>query len=59
MKSSPDKHHFFENGEVFHEEKEKSDQSNVQADTAKNSSGPGVTKDKTKSRKTFTASHCV
>ena len=57
IKSSPDKHHFIKNGEVCHEEKQKIDKSNVQADIAKNSSGPGVTKDKKKSRKKLLPHH--
>jgi len=51
IKDSPDKHHFIKNGEVCHEDKVKPDTSNVSANSANSSSGPGVTKKKKTPRK--------
>lgn len=58
IKNSPEKRHFIKNGEVCHVEKEISNQSNVQAETANNSSsGPGVTKDRKRPKKKLLPHH--
>ena len=55
IKDSPDKRHFIRNGEVCHEENVKMDKADVPAKSE--SSGPGVTKKKEKTRKILLPHH--